>query len=113
MKLNKIVVFTCLVFGLGMPGFSQTKPVIPKLDEKAVVLDSAGMKYPYIVWRKLLDSRDYSVRFKSQPGEAAGYFVLFKLSDEMKVKRASAMAKPRESPYFETGARLKDFSVRD
>ena len=113
MKLNKIVVLTCLVFGLSMWGYSQTKPVIPKLDEKAVVLDSAGMKYPYFVWRKLLDSRDYSVKFIPQPGESAGHFVLFKLSDEMKVKRANAMARPRESPYFETGKRLKDFSVRD
>ncbi|HEY0669602.1 MAG TPA: TlpA disulfide reductase family protein, partial [Sphingobacteriaceae bacterium] len=30
-----------------------------------------------------------------------------------KVKRANAMAKPQVSPYFETGKRLKDFSVRD
>lgn len=104
-----ITLFTC-VFALNV--FSQTSPPTKlKLDENSIVVDSAGTRYAYSIWRYLVGSGDYSLKAVRNGQEY--HYLLYKLSEEMKVKRMESIAKPRESPYFNTGSRLKDFSLKD
>lgn len=95
------------------PAFSQNKPVTAiKPDENSVVADSSGSVYPYVIWKKLTQSGDYTVvrgRFKDDPDK----YLLIHFTEEMKKSVVAKMKKPRESPYFITGEPLKSFSLRD
>lgn len=112
MSLIKFFLLTVLA-AVTLDGFSQNTNRI-KLDENTVVLDSSGTKYPYVIWRKLMETGDYTFKPKTdQEGRQTGEMIISKISPGMKLKRQQSMVKPRETPYFKTGARMVNFNLKD
>ncbi|WP_158559272.1 TlpA family protein disulfide reductase [Deminuibacter soli] len=97
---------------------SITRAVVPQtsvkkhvtLDENSIVRDSAGNRYDYDAWHNLYITGKYRMITKRDvPGE---YF-LVKLSQEELDRRAESMPKPRETPWFTTGAPVDAFKIKD
>jgi peroxiredoxin len=82
-----------------------------RLDENAVVKDSAGTKYAPEVWKALL-MHGYTIK-AVDPGDANTEFLLVRLSDEEQARRLERMPKPRESSFFKTGEKMGSFKTRD
>jgi thiol-disulfide isomerase/thioredoxin len=80
--------------------------------QTSVVVDSSGMKYPFVIWQKMTQSGDYWLRpidpTKDEPG-----FLLVKYTEQQKDARYARMAKPAESTFFTTGQAIKPFKIKD
>lgn len=105
-KLNYLLAIVFIIFSTA--SFAQGKPPVP--DQQTRVVDSAGMVYPYIAWRKLLSSGNYTLR--SHPANDGSLLISW-LSAEQKKRRNENMPKPRESKNFETGTKLSNFVAYD
>jgi thiol-disulfide isomerase/thioredoxin len=82
------------------------------LDSTAIVKDSAGNKYPFIVWWKLLSTNEYDLKPINRHNLNEG-FQLVKLSPaDMEKKKANA-PKPSQSKFFTTGQEMGNFEDKD
>jgi thiol-disulfide isomerase/thioredoxin len=108
-KMKKYLLLIAVLMYLN--GFSQTKSAIVKLDENTIVKDDSGTVLPFAIWKKLMETGDFSVR-PAEKGSTA--FVVYKLSPEEKLaseaRRKSWAAKqpqPQQSDAFIAGEKFK------
>lgn len=91
---------------------NQTVKRTVSLNENTVVKDSSGMIYPYMVWQKMLQSGNFSVKpvnFRDANTE----YIIVALTDKQKEERLSRLPKPAESKFFTTGASIRPFKIKD
>jgi thiol-disulfide isomerase/thioredoxin len=86
-------------------------------DKNTIVKNDDGMVMPYVVWKKMIQSGDYSLK-PSAPG--ATDYIVFALTSEEKAlnaermkSRMSSMGKPRESDSFKEGEKFKGEKLVD
>lgn len=91
-----------------------------KLDANSVVKDEGGSVYPYLIWQKLMQTGEYSVKLKSKPGEEPIEFLLYRLTEEEKsankkknAERAATLPKPRISDVFKEGEKFRFDKMKD
>lgn len=83
------------------------------MDETTMlVIDSSGMRYPYVIWKKMLSTGDYKLITVNQHTDSIAY-VLAKLTESEKDNRYGRMPKPAESPFFIAGQKISSFSASD
>ncbi|MCC8426931.1 hypothetical protein [Mucilaginibacter sp. UR6-11] len=108
--MKKMILSFTLILLTAFGMRAQTPP--PKATQISVVVDSSGMKYPYMLWRKMVQSGDYWLK----PVNAAKDdtpFLLVKYTDEQKAYWFARMPKPAESTFFKTGQVIKPFKIKD
>jgi thiol-disulfide isomerase/thioredoxin len=81
-------------------------------NENRVVVDSAGTRYPYVVWKKLVTSRDYRLKKINKNSDTSAY-LLIRLDSAQKDRRLAIMPKPKESIFFTEGEQIKLFNASD
>ncbi len=82
------------------------------LDDNSVVKDSSGMVLPAFVWKKLLQTFDYTLKpvdLNSNPQQ----FLLVAYTPTEKAARLARMAQPRESRFFITGKTISNSRMTD
>lgn len=114
--MKRLINCFCFVW-LSVMAQSQTQTI--KITQNAVVKDSSGEVYPYIIWQKLVQTGSYYIRpvnFKDPNTE----FIIYKISeaqkkvtDSLKAIRIANALKPADSKFFKTGDKLVRFSDRD
>lgn len=108
MKLNALFLLICFVFGQNLN--AQTK-VITKtriLDKSSTVLDSAGNKYPYVVWQNMLMSGNYKLKPVDPLNDSTAYLIE-KQNETERNRMMSRIPKPAESPFFTDGQTIESF----
>jgi thiol-disulfide isomerase/thioredoxin len=90
---------------------AQKNAFIPP-DENSIVKDTSGMVYPYIVWKKLLGTGDYSLLQKYTKSDSGTYF-LIKKSQKQKDAMVARLSKPEESKQFISGTVFSPFREKD
>lgn len=116
--MKKLTLLLVLWLAIGLT-YAQTTPTkSPKLDEKSIVKDAEGAVYPYVIWRKLVETGEYNV--KSISGAGDNEFLLYRLTEEevaaRKKKRAelvSTMPRPRASDNFREGEKFRFEKMKD
>ncbi|MBE9661017.1 TlpA disulfide reductase family protein [Mucilaginibacter myungsuensis] len=81
-------------------------------DENSLVTDSSGMKYPALVWQKLVTSGDYWLR-PIDPNAEKPQFILQKITEAQKAARYAKSPRPADSKFFANGGVFKTFSFKD
>jgi thiol-disulfide isomerase/thioredoxin len=82
------------------------------IGETAIVTDTSGTRYPYVIWKKLLSTGNYVLK-SNKPASDSTRYLLVELSAVEKNARAANMPKPLESPFFTTGEKIKLFNTKD
>jgi thiol-disulfide isomerase/thioredoxin len=101
-----------LLFILTIASFATYAQTAPKPTLTSVVIDSSGMKYPVMLWKKMIDTHDYWLK-PIDPNKQDTPFLLVKYTEEQKNYWAERMPKPAESVFFKTGELIKPFKVKD
>jgi thiol-disulfide isomerase/thioredoxin len=93
--------------------FAQNTSRLP--GEDAVVKDSSGVRIPYMVWKTMLASRQYSIKGTGRrpEGSTQQEYLLYKITDAQKDAMAARMPKPNESEQFKVGDAFRPFNERD
>jgi thiol-disulfide isomerase/thioredoxin len=104
--LSIIILFAALIT------YAQTPARRITATQASVVVDSSGMKYPYVIWLKMAQSGDYWLRPIDPTKDDTG-FLLVQYTEEQKNKRFERMARPAESTFFTTGQVIKPFKIKD
>jgi thiol-disulfide isomerase/thioredoxin len=92
-----LLVYLCVFINLAS---AQTPR--PRLTESSVVKDAEGTIYPYDITRALLMKGSYTLKTSGNDT-----FLLVKLSESERLARLEKMPKPKESPFFKTGEKIK------
>ena len=110
MKKLPLVLVITLFFALA--AHAQTDSVKSKkhANKNSIVRDSAGMVYPYVVWRKMVSSGDYRLKAVDPNNDD---YIIRKLDSAQKEKRLAKMPKPPESSVFTDGEKITSFTARD
>lgn len=82
------------------------------LTEDSIVKDSTGLRYPYSIWRAMVQSGDY-IAVPENPEKRNTSYILQKAPDDQKLEWLNIGDKPVESPYFKTGEEFPAFSAAD
>ena len=77
-----------------------------------VVVDSTGMQYPYAVWKKMVETKEYKLKKIDRHSDSSAY-LLVKLDSGQVDRRLSRMSKPGESIYFKEGEQISLFNATD
>lgn len=100
--------------------YAQTITKTAKLDANSIVKDEEGAVYPYIIWQKLMQTGDYSVKLKSALGTEPVEFTLYRLTEEQKAAQkkrkaelAATLPKPRVSDVFIEGKTFRFDKMKD
>jgi thiol-disulfide isomerase/thioredoxin len=102
------ILLLCCALDLKAQERSSGKPV---LNEQSIMKDSTGYQYPYVIWSKLFQSGNYHIKLKN--GGAEPEFLIYELSETEKVRRMETLPKPKETAFFRTGSKLKNFKFAD
>ncbi|WP_410221641.1 TlpA family protein disulfide reductase [Pedobacter sp.] len=113
--MKKLIIFLTLFAVL--KSYGQT---IPKLDQNTIVKDSTGMIYPYVIWKKMTEKGEYSLKgLKNKESDQFEFFI-YKTTDEEKLarkkrsdERASTLPKPRTAEVFKEGSKFNAEKFRD
>jgi thiol-disulfide isomerase/thioredoxin len=113
-SMKKVVVLIALVCSIVAVVKAQNGALkqMP-LTEKTVVKDPDGTVYPYVVWRKLLATGDYSLSASRAKATDSLSYVLAKRTQAEKEAFAARLPKPAESTVFKVGEMLKPIKDRD
>jgi thiol-disulfide isomerase/thioredoxin len=112
--MKKIIASVVFILCLSYNIKAQTQRISttqPTINENTIVKDSTGAVLAYNVWRPLLMTGKYNLRYKGVAKSEKEY-VLTRLSEE-EFKSIQTQFKPRESPYFTAGQPFKHFKERD
>jgi len=82
-------------------------------DQNSVVKDADGIVYPYIIWRKLLTSGDYSMRMARKTANDSLTYTLVKRTAAEKDAMYARWPKPAESQYFKIGDAIRPIKDKD
>ncbi|MGZ3755289.1 MAG: TlpA family protein disulfide reductase [Mucilaginibacter sp.] len=112
--MKKRLFLFCLALFVTSALVAQVKTVVRKiqLDDNSVVMDSAGFRYPTVIWRKMMSSGDYTIK-AINPQSDTVTFLLVKLSEAEKTSRYNRMPKPPESKFFANGEKIRSFNADD
>jgi thiol-disulfide isomerase/thioredoxin len=108
--MRKIALAFILLFATAF-SYAQTTNQI-KLTQNSVVIDSSGMKYPYMIWQRMTQSGDYWLK-PIDPQKEDTPLLLVKYTQEQKDEYYKTLPKPAASEFFTTGQAIKPFKVRD
>ncbi|MBD1394314.1 TlpA family protein disulfide reductase [Mucilaginibacter glaciei] len=94
------------------PKMAGTQPVMrpPVIDENIIVKDSAGTVYPYAIWRAMIRTNDYTLRWFRKSAADSASFTLVKRTQAEKDARMASLPKPAESDRFKKGDKFSYFS---
>jgi peroxiredoxin len=114
---NCILLFSIMMLAMGISNaYGQieiTKPIEEYgFNEKTVVVNAKGEKYPYAKWHELMATGNYMLKPVQHDSDSSA-FVLTKrdaLTDEHLPVNAN---KPPETKFFKTGSTFNFFSVTD
>ena len=91
---------------------SKIKGII-RVDSNAVVKDSAGTRYAYSDWHKLVMTGQYALRSNNRQADSAKEFTLVKKST-LEIARTKMMMAPlEETGIIKTGEPLELFNAKD
>src|SRR5882724_1683213 len=82
------------------------------LSEDSIIKDSTGLKYPYAIWKAMIQSGDY-IAVPVNPDKRNTSYTLEKAPEEQKLEWLNIGNKPRESLSFTTGKQFEPFSATD
>jgi thiol-disulfide isomerase/thioredoxin len=105
-----LIVFVLLLTAAGAS--AQISGARPTANINSVVVDSAGMRYAYVVWQRLVQSGEYWLKPVDSKKENTP-FIIIKFTDEQKNVYYARLPKPAESTFFTTGQVIKPFKIRD
>jgi peroxiredoxin len=110
----KILLIFFVTFTFALTAHAQTSDAKTKreLNEKKVVIDSSGIRYPYAVWRKMVLSGDYKLKRVDPKSDSTSY-LLVKTDSLQKERELSRESKPKESPSFTDGEKIRPFNATD
>ncbi len=112
MKILFILVIT-ITFSLATQAQTSDAKTKRELNEKKVVIDSSGIRYPYAVWRKMVLSGDYRLK-KVDPKSDSITYLLVKTDSLQKERELSRESKTlKESPSFTDGEKIRPFNATD
>jgi thiol-disulfide isomerase/thioredoxin len=107
--MKKIIISLTLLLG-AFCALAQTNA--PKATVNSVVIDSSGMKYPAMIWQRMIQSGEYWLK-PLQPSKQDTPFLLVQFTEEQKNVYYARLPKPAESTFFKTGQVIKPFNIRD
>lgn len=84
-----------------------------KNNDNITVVDSSGMVYPALAWRKLLSSGDYKLMFAKSDDAAIKKYFIVKMSEKEKEEWLARLPKPVRSEQFKEGDKFYPFKDRD
>ncbi|MEE1944291.1 TlpA disulfide reductase family protein [Pedobacter sp. KR3-3] len=108
-----------LLLGLSLKALAQAPAtkIVPKLEQTSVVKDPDGLTLPYAVWKKMLETGEYSVKPVEKGSKE---FVIYQLTEIEKSIRAErlkalipAMGKPMASSSFKEGDKFVGERITD
>jgi thiol-disulfide isomerase/thioredoxin len=107
------LVFLMMLF-FAFAAHAQTDSVKTKkhANKSSIVRDSAGMVYPYVVWRKMVSSGDYGLKAIDPNNDHSEYIIRKRDSAQIE-KRLARMPKPTESSFFTDGEKISSFTAHD
>ncbi len=113
--MKRYLLVIAILFAL--KSYGQTTTVSVKIDKNTVVKTEEGMVMPYIVWQKMVESGEFTLK-PSAPGSAD--YVVYKMTAEQKAKSderrkvmMTSMTKPRPSDVFKEGDKFKGEKIVD
>ena len=106
------LLFITITFSLATHAQTSDAKTKRELNEKKVVIDSSGIRYPYAVWRKMVLSGDYRLK-KTDPKNDSTSYLLVKTDSLQKERELSRESKPKESPSFTDGEKIRPFNATD
>jgi peroxiredoxin len=109
-----ILVFTTVCWNVYAQDSTQTKKKQKKisLTEDSIIKDSTGLRYPYLIWKAMIQSGDY-VAVPVNPEKKNTTYILQKATEEQKLEWLDIGTKPTESPWFKTGEKFSSFKTTD
>jgi thiol-disulfide isomerase/thioredoxin len=112
-KLLLIPIFFIGCLNIYSQDSTQTKKKQKKINltEDSIVTDSTGVKYPYSIWKAMIQSGEYVAEPVNPEKKNTSY--ILKEAKEQKQDWLDIGDKPRESPYFTTGKQFPSFSSTD
>jgi thiol-disulfide isomerase/thioredoxin len=84
-----------------------------KLDSNSVVKDSAGVRYTYTDWHKLILTGNYTLKVINPGKDSVDEFNLVKIDEATRAMMKSFRTPTDESGYIKTGRKLELFSAKD
>jgi len=84
-----------------------------KMDSSAIVKDSAGVRYSYANWHKLIVTGNYTLKVINPGKDSVDEFTLVKMDETAKARMKSFRVPSDESGYIKTGKKLELFSAKD
>ncbi|MDP9079762.1 MAG: TlpA family protein disulfide reductase [Bacteroidota bacterium] len=113
--MKKILLLFIFIITCHLLSNAQVQTIVRRshrIDETSVVQDSAGNRYAYADWQKLMRTGNYTLK-SIKPGNDSTAYLLVKLDEASKSKLIQIMPKPAETTYFTTGQKLELFSAND
>ncbi|WP_461790872.1 TlpA family protein disulfide reductase [Pedobacter sp.] len=111
--MKKLFSLLLLIFSISFTQAQVTSKTI-KLDEKTIVKDESGNIYPFNLWRKFMETGQYSLKLISDKDALTPEFQLFQMTpdqiEESKKQRseyASTLPKPSSSRSFRDGQKFR------
>jgi peroxiredoxin len=84
-----------------------------KMDSSAIVKDSAGVRYSYADWHKLIVTGNYTLKVINPGKDDVDEFTLVKMDETEKTRMKSFRLPADESGYIKTGMKMELFSAKD
>jgi thiol-disulfide isomerase/thioredoxin len=84
----------------------------PRPTATSVIIDSAGTKYPAMLWQQMVGTNEYYVK-PLYANKKDTPFLLVKYTQAEKDYWSERMPKPAESTFFKTGEVIKPFKIKD
>nr|WP_246455577.1 TlpA disulfide reductase family protein [Hymenobacter citatus] len=99
--------------------YAQTAPQPPpvqnriQINEQSVVKSASGSLLPYVVWRQMVGTGDYTLKAAPDFSPASPVFVVVQRTPAEREQYLSQLPAPQESPFFTTGHTIAPFKLRD
>ncbi|WP_073406311.1 hypothetical protein [Mucilaginibacter sp. OK098] len=84
-----------------------------KVDSNTVVKDSAGVRYSYADWHKLIITGNYTLKVINPGKDSVDEFTLMKIDEATRAMMKGFRLPTDESGYIKTGKKLELFSAKD
>lgn len=112
-KLTLFIVLMVLALTTNAQVSSSITRRTQKMDSSAIVKDSAGVRYSYADWHKLIVTGNYILKVINPGKDGVDEFTLVKMDEAAKARMKNFRLPPDESGYIKTGMKMELFSVKD
>ncbi|CAN5379757.1 hypothetical protein BH09BAC6_BH09BAC6_08830 [soil metagenome] len=113
--MKKFLLLFTFIIAISYVAPAQTKLVSTRrarLGPNMIVKDSAGVRYAFEDWQRLMMTGEYSLRSTGAVTDSTVFFI-YKISEKEKAARNGHMQKPDESLFFTTGENIASFKAND